>query len=241
MSTSGFLGALAIGLVLGVRHALEPDHLIAVSTIASRSRTLRRAALAGVFWGLGHTLALLAVGLTLVLLRGELPATWSLGFELAVGAMLVYLGLGGLVGRWHGDTHVHEHVHDGEAHRHYHGHPHTADRARHAHAHDTSYRRSTLVGVLHGMAGSAAVALLGMSATANAWQAAAYVLVFGAGTVIAMLASTALIGLPFVAAPERTWVHRALARATGATSAVYGCYYTYHVGAAHGLFSLWSR
>lgn len=241
MTTPGFLGALAIGLILGVRHALEPDHLIAVSTIASRSRTLWRAALTGVFWGLGHTLALLVVGSALVPLKGELPAAWSLGFELAVGAMLVYLGLDGLAGRRHGPVHAHEHAHEGEAHRHYHGHRDAAEHADHAHGHDTSYRRSTLVGIVHGMAGSAAVLVLTVSAAANAWEAAAYVLVFGAGTVVAMLASTALIGLPFVAAPERAWLHRLLARATGATSAVYGFYYAYRVGVAHGLFGLWPR
>ncbi|MET3291655.1 UNVERIFIED_CONTAM: sulfite exporter TauE/SafE [Brevibacillus sp. OAP136] len=204
------------GFLLGIKHAIEPDHVIAVSTIASRSKSLFRSSLAGVFWGIGHTATLFVVGLILILLKGNIPEKWALSLEFTVGIMLVYLGLTniGKAARAVQSKHVHEQK-------------------------EMPYVKSVLIGLVHGLAGSAAMVLLTMSTVSTVWEGALYILIFGLGTVLGMLLFTTVIGLPFVLTLEKLSVNRALSILTGAISTAFGFFYMYNLGITEGLFRLW--
>ncbi|MGB8955662.1 MAG: hypothetical protein WCC10_09820 [Tumebacillaceae bacterium] len=215
---------LWFGFLLGIKHAIEPDHVIAVSTIAAQSRSLWRSALAGVFWGIGHTFTLLVVGVALLLLKTEISDAWANGLEFAVGVMLVVLGVTSLISSGQRQWHVHRHQHDGDTHAHFHSH----DQNRtHVHTHRGRYYylKSTLVGFIHGLAGSAAMFVLTMSRVEGPWQAMLYILIFGAGTVLGMLLFTTLLGVPFVASTRRPRLHGWMTRLTGVVSTVFGVSY----------------
>ncbi|GAX91353.1 sulfite exporter TauE/SafE family protein [Effusibacillus lacus] len=232
-----FLTILTIGFILGIKHALEPDHVIAVSTIASHSRKLWRSSLAGVFWGIGHTATLFVVGLFFLLFKNEIPRVWEMSLEMAVGIMLVYLGASSLLPYRKKKVHVHEHEHDGMPHKHFHSHQ---VYRTHNHDHkDVSYVRSMIIGLVHGMAGSAAMLILTMSTAQGVLQGALYILIFGGGTVIGMLLFTTLIGIPFVLSVNKIGINRTLTRITGLISTAYGIYYIYDLGVTEGLFRIW--
>ncbi|MFD3450136.1 sulfite exporter TauE/SafE family protein [Microbacteriaceae bacterium 4G12] len=232
-----FLSVLALGLVLGIKHAIEPDHVIAVSTIASQSKKLFRSTLAGVFWGIGHTATLFIVGTILILMKGEIPEKWAMSLEFLVGIMLVYLGVTTVFS--FKNIHVHKHTHDGEEHKHIHSHVHNG---KHEHTHEhkkVSYLKSMFIGLVHGLAGSGAMVVLTMSTVKNVWEAAIYILIFGVGTVIGMLFFTTLIGLPFVFSAKKVNLNKTLTQITGGVSIVFGIYYMYNLGVTEGLFKLW--
>ncbi|MBP1934347.1 sulfite exporter TauE/SafE family protein [Ammoniphilus resinae] len=218
-----FLSILAFGLVLGFKHAIEPDHIIAVSTIASRSKKLSRSSLAGVFWGIGHTATLFIVCILLILMKGEIPEKWAMSLEFLVGIMLVYLGITSILSFRNHRLHQHDHG-DGE----------------HKHQHqDISYLKSMIIGLVHGLAGSAAMVLLTMSTVKNIWEGAFYILIFGIGTVIGMLSFTTIIGIPFVLSAKKINIHKMLSQVTGFISTAFGVYYMYNLGVTEGLFKLW--
>lgn len=181
----------ALGIVLGARHAFEPDHLAAVSTLVSDRPRPRQAALLGALWGLGHTVALLAVGVGLLLARAELSPRAEGAFELVVAAMLIGLGARSLVlaiadGR-RGDVHVHAH---GEQ-----AHVHVGPR-RHVHVLDrTLALRPLLVGLVHGLAGSGGLAALAVAQMPTRASAAVYVLLFGLGSSVGMATVSAIAAL----------------------------------------------
>ena len=191
-------GALVLGLIMGVRHAMEADHLAAVSTlIASGKRKLSRAPVLGMLWGLGHTATLLAAGLVVLLLAINIPEKMTGIMEFGVGVMLVFLGLSGLTGFKMGSflrgivkrnaKHVHMHIHKetGLVHSHEHDHD------DHIHGH-----RSLIVGMVHGLAGSGAL-MLAIAASINSVPLAlAYIAIFGAGSMAGMAGMSALIGVP---------------------------------------------
>lgn len=157
----------AIGLLLGMRHALDADHLVAVSTILSRQQGLRRAALVGALWGVGHTITILLVGGALVLLQLSVPPRLGLAFEFLVAVMLLVLGFRNV-----------------------------AD-ARRGHVHQPpDPRRPLYVGLVHGLAGSAAIALLVVTLVPSRAWALVYLLLFGLGTVLGMMTVTVLLGVP---------------------------------------------
>ncbi|WP_019123748.1 sulfite exporter TauE/SafE family protein [Brevibacillus massiliensis] len=236
METS-LLSILALGFVLGIKHAIEPDHVIAVSTVASQSKKLLRSSLAGVFWGIGHTATLFIIGIVLILMNGKMPENWAMSLEFIVGIMLVYLGITSLLS--FKNFHVHEHKQDAEVHKHIHSHKHN-DEHEHKHQHkDTSYRKSMVVGLVHGLAGSAAMVLLTMSTVKSAWECAIYILVFGAGTAVGMLFFTTIIGLPFVLSAKKVNINKTFTQITGVLSTVFGIYYMYNLGVTEGLFKLW--
>ncbi|MCM3737559.1 sulfite exporter TauE/SafE family protein [Bacillus cytotoxicus] len=235
----GFLSILALGFVLGIKHAIEPDHIIAVSTIASQSKKLFRSTLAGVFWGIGHTATLFIIGIILILMKGEIPEKWAMSLEFLVGIMLVYLGLTTVFSLK--NIHVHQHEHDGEEHKHKHIHSHIhSGKHEHKHQHtNVSYLKSLLIGLVHGLAGSGAMVLLTMSTVKSVWEAAIYILIFGVGTIIGMLFFTTLIGLPFVFSAKKVTLNKTLTQITGSISIVFGVYYMYNLGITEGLFKLW--
>ena len=193
--TPPILAVLVVGGLLGLRHAFEPDHLAAVSTLASRQRSLWSAARLGLAWGVGHTAAVGAVALLVVALGVRLPATLWPTAELVVAALLVLLG--GTVlwryvrGRWH--IHAHNHLAVGTApHFHLHTHAHAAD---HVHVHASAdARRSLGFGVAHGLAGSGAIAVLLVAAAPTAGLQLASFAAFSAGTMMGMLAVSVVLG-----------------------------------------------
>jgi len=208
-----------LGFLMGVRHAFEADHLAAVASLATRTRSVRSGALQGAAWGLGHTLTLLVVGGTCLLLGKAVPERWATRLELAVGVMLLVLGLD-VMRRLRQDR-VHAHVHrhdDGTVHWHAHGHPEGAHAAGgHDHVHATGLPgRALAVGLVHGMAGSAALFLLTLQATPSFWAGIGYIGLFGLGSILGMAALSAVIAVPLLAsAGLLRRIHRGLEVAVG--------------------------
>jgi sulfite exporter TauE/SafE len=209
-----FLSILILGFVLGIKHAIEPDHIIAVSTIASQSKKLWRSSLAGVFWGIGHTATLFVFGITLILMKGEIPEEWAMTLEFLVGIMLVYLGLTTIRSYKEINGHKHQHNH-------------------------VSYVKSMMIGLVHGLAGSAAMVLLTMSTVESLWEGTVYILIFGVGTIVGMLFFTTIIGIPFVFSVKKKSLNKTFTQLTGVISTVFGIYYMYNLGITEGLFKLW--
>ena len=231
------LTVLTMGFILGIKHAIEPDHVIAVSTIASQSKKLWHSSLAGVFWGVGHTLTLFVIGIMLILFKGEIPEKWAMSLEFLVGIMLVYLGVKTILS--FKNIHIHHHKHDGDDHKHVHTHQNSGEHD-HKHQHKKiTYLKSMLIGLIHGLAGSGAMILLTVSTVKSMGEAAIYILIFGAGTVIGMLFFTTIIGIPFVLSKKNKTISGRLGIVTGVISTIFGAYYMYNLGFNEGLFSLW--
>lgn len=224
------LSVLALGFLLGIKHAIEPDHVIAVSTIASKSKKLWDASLAGVFWGIGHTATLFTIGIILIVMKGDLSDKWSMTLEFLVGIMLVYLGIASLL-----SSKKNKQQADLQE-----EHP-TIDYLENnpVNKKEQSYLKSLFIGFVHGLAGSAAMVLLTMSTVNTVWQGSLYILIFGVGTTIGMLVFTTILGLPFVLSKKRLTLSRNLIIATAMISVLFGVYYMYNLGFNEGLFRLW--
>lgn len=197
--------ALSFGFVLGLRHALDPDHLVAVSTIVSEHKSIPRSSLVGTFWGLGHTASLLAMSVVILLLRTSIPEHTNLWLELPVALMLVVLGINTLWRTlrepgWQVHTHVHSHE-QGTPHSHIHLHAH--DKNIHRHHLFRVGRRPFLVGLVHGVAGSAAITLAVVATIPSIALGLIYIAVFGIGSIGGMLLMSAMIGLPFALTARR--------------------------------------
>jgi len=258
-----FLAILVLGFFLGMRHATDPDHVVAVATIVSRQRDVRQAALIGGLWGIGHTLTILLVGSAIILFGIVIPPRLGLTMELSVGLMLILLGVLNLTGflRWltqtftpgmsaSPDAHNHMHAHGDYVH----AHPHSHAPEDHGHAESATlvgwldrilgrlglYQalRPLAVGVVHGLAGSAAVALLVLTTIRVAAWAIAYLLVFGVGTIAGMMLITAAIAVPFAASQTRFQrFNRGLSIASGVISVIFGIFIVYQMGFVNGLFT----
>jgi ABC-type nickel/cobalt efflux system permease component RcnA len=201
-----------LGSLLGMRHALEPDHLAAVSTLVSEERSSYQAALLGVCWGLGHTLALVAAGAVLVVLRAEMPTRVADLFELLVAVMLIALGVRAIfqAARQGRSGPVHAHQHRGRVHAH-------ASGAAHVHIGTwTLAVRPLIVGAVHGLAGSGALTALVLATLPTTSAQLAYMGLFGLGSTIGMAALSGLLGWPLA----RLGANRALARAISMTVGV---------------------
>ncbi len=197
------LGLLGLGFALGLRHALDVDHLAAVSTIVSQRRSLWASSLVGALWGLGHTAALLAVGLGVIVLHTEIPPTVARGLELGVAAMLVGLGLNVLRTLWKAGGAVHHHGHTHGDRRHVHPHVHAPGESAAHHHPVRSARRPFFVGLVHGLAGSAGLMLAVLAAIPSPALGVAYVAVFGGGSIGGMVLMSALLGVPLALASGR--------------------------------------
>ena len=193
---------LGLGFLLGMQHALEADHIAAVSSIAARRSRVGDIVRHGLTWGLGHTLTLFAFAGAAILLGRAIPETVARPIETIVGLMLVGLG-GHVLWRLRRDrVHFHNHGHgDGTGHIHLHSHAgETAPHARVAHAHEHGFRwRTLLVGLMHGMAGSAALLMLAASQASSAAAGLGYVALFGLGSMIGMGALSTVIAVPLAA------------------------------------------
>ena len=259
---TSLLAVCVLGFFLGMRHATDPDHVIAVTTIVSRHRRTSSAALIGALWGVGHTLTIVVVGTGIILLGWVIPPRVGLSLELSVGIMLIVLGVMNLSGVLRRITetvtpaaggpetiHAHPHPHGDYIHTHVHGHEPEA----HPHAPDQTplarldrrlgslglYQaaRPLVVGVVHGLAGSAAVALLVLAAIGNTGWSILYLLVFGAGTIVGMMLITAGIAWPIAYAGARfSWLPHRLRVASGVISLVVGLALAYRIGVVDGLF-----
>ena len=214
------LALLGFGFLLGLRHALEADHLAAVSTIVSTRRGAWGASLVGALWGLGHTAALLGVGLVVVGLHAEIPPRLAAGLELGVAAMLIGLGLNLLWTLLRGGT-LHHHAHAHGPHLHVHPHVHApAVVPADGHHRVASMRRPFLVGLVHGLAGSAALMLVVAASIPSPAMALAYVVVFGIGSVGGMTAMSAAVGAPMALVTARFARAEAVLRAGAALGSV---------------------
>ncbi len=222
------LGLLAFGFLLGLQHALDPDHVVAVSTLVSETKSLRRSSLLGALWGLGHTTTLLLAGLVVLLLKVAIPERVALSFEFLVGILLVILG-GDVVRRvWQERPHVHLHTHaDGTTHIHLHSHRHGPD---HHHGH-----RSYMVGLVHGLAGSAALLLLVLGTVEQLSLGILFILVFGLGSILGMLVTSTAIALPFTLLGRMARVDRSLRLAAGTISILLGVAIMVEIGWFEGL------
>ena len=219
-------GILGLGFLLGMQHALEADHIAAVSSIAARRSRVGDIVRHGLTWGLGHTLTLFAFAGAAILLGRAIPEHVARPLETAVGIMLVGLGAHVLWRLWRDRVHFHRHGHgDGTVHIHAHSHAgETLPHARAAHAHEHGFRwRTLLVGLMHGMAGSAALLVLAVSQAATPALGLGYVALFGIGSMIGMAALSTVIAVPLaVSARWLTWANRGLQVAVGAVTVAIG-------------------
>ena len=216
----------ALGFLLGMQHALEADHIAAVSSIAARRTHIGDIVKHGLTWGLGHTLTLFTVAGAAILLGQALPENLARPMETAVGLMLVGLGAHVLWRLWRDRVHFHRHGHD-DGTVHFHAHSHAGEtlshtRASHAHAHGFRWR-SLLVGLMHGMAGSAALLVLAASQASSAAAGLAYIAVFGIGSMVGMGALSAVIAVPLaVSARWLTWANTGLQGTVGVITIAIG-------------------
>jgi hypothetical protein len=232
------LATLGLGFSLGLVHALDADHLVAVTTLVSEGRSPRRSALVGVVWGLGHAASLLAVGLVAVGLGWVMPSGFTSAAELGVAFMLVGLGVQAIRRGLHGVTmHVHMHAHGGQlhAHRHLHLGPGAAhEGVLHALAHVG--RRPFLVGLVHGLAGSGALVIVVAGAMLPPGLALLCIALFGLGAAVAMGVVAMLVAWPLrLARSALPSVSRTLVIAVGTGSVVYGAALGAHTLVAQGL------
>lgn len=233
------LTLLGIGLVLGLKHATEVDHVVAVSTIVSRHRNVWRSALVGAMWGAGHTAALLITGAIVLSLRVAIPERVSHWLEFGVALMIIGLGAAAL---WRAlvkrtDVHVHEHSHDGVSHVHIHFHENETRHQpakTHNHAVSAVGLKPVLIGTMHGLAGSAALTLLVLTQTDSPLVGFLYLLIFGLGSIAGMILMSGLIGLPFALTSRNvSRVHHHLQTTAAALSIAFGLWYAYQTS---GLF-----
>ncbi len=208
---------LIIGLMIGMRHALEADHLAAMASLTSRRQSLADAVQLGGLWGLGHTITLLFFGLAVIVMDVGIPPHLADGLEMGVGLMLILLG-GDVLRRLARDRiHFHKHRH-GSGRFHFHAHSHIGESgshrkdSNHEHAHPQPTRmRALMVGLMHGMAGSAAVILLTSNVAVSPLQGVLYILVFGVGSILGMALLSVVISVPmWLSADRLNWAHRSI-------------------------------
>ena len=241
------LAILILSFLLGMRHATDPDHVVAITTIVAKQRGIAKAGLIGILWGLGHTFTIFVVGTMIILFRVTIPPRVGLSMELTVAAMLILLGVLNLTGtlRWLQENfaaNLRLIAADTER----------SDSAAKSESPTPKLRltaifkglglfnvlRPLVIGIVHGLAGSAAVALLVMTSIHNPWWAIAYLLLFGLGTIAGMMLITALLAMPF-AFTSRTFFdwNRGMAIASGLFSLGFGLFLSYQIGFVDGLFS----
>lgn len=244
LTSAGVLALLGLGLIFGLKHATEVDHVVAVSTIVSQNRNLLRSAMVGALWGAGHTASLLLTGAVVLSLRVAIPERISNWLEFCVALMILGLGTSALwrALRKGSDVHLHKHSHDGVSHMHIHFHETTTrhghtQSSTHTHAISSIGIKPLLVGTMHGFAGSGALTLLVLTQIKSAWLGLLYLAIFGVGSIVGMLMMSGLIGLPFALTSRNlSGLHHRLQTAAAGLSIAFGLWFAYHTGLASGLF-----
>ena len=260
------LGIALLGLLLGMRHATDPDHVIAVTAILSREHRVTSAVRIGILWGFGHTLTVMLTGAAIIIFKIAIPARLELAMELAVAIALILLGssaaarvtqrLLARVRKAPADSgqllsHAHFHAHGGTVHSHPHVHVGTRENTRWDTHYDhrlpadqlpgsgsrRTFLRSFGMGLIHGLAGSAAIALLVLSAIPEPSWATLYLVIFCVGTTIGMGLITVAIATPLVFASRKVfWLHRELVTGSGLLSFGFGVFLAYRIGIVDHLF-----
>ena len=238
------LSILVVGLLLGMKHATEADHLAAVATLATRQGSLAHALRQGAAWGLGHTVTLMAFGGMVLPLGHAIPAGLERALETAVGVMLILLGADVLrrLARERIHFHVHRHA-DVGAHIHAHGHraeatPHAESPHDHAHAPRSLPLRALAVGMMHGLAGSAALVVLSMQAVPSVPLGLAYIALFGVGSIAGMAVLSVIIAVPLrLSAGYLAGVHRAATAVIGLASCALGVWMIVAIGYLQALLA----
>jgi sulfite exporter TauE/SafE len=231
MSDVSIISILTFGFVLGLKHAVEADHVAAVSTIASEHPSLIGSSFVGALWGIGHTISLLLAGALIVLLHVEISSGVSLALEFIVGLMLIVLGANALRKLLRGGhLHMHVHEHGGRVHAHPHLHDRQPKSEAHSHHGVKLQRRPVIIGMIHGLAGSGALMLLVLSAIRRPAIALVYVLIFGIGSTGGMMIMSALVGLPAKLTAHRfTRANAILRGVAGVFSVALGLFITFEI------------
>jgi high-affinity nickel permease len=253
------LGIILLGLILGMRHATDTDHVIAVTTIVSAEKRMSAATRIGIAWGLGHSLTVFLVGSAIIVFKLTISPRLSMGMEFAVAVVLILLGFSTLarsssifrrlLGLKANDllAHMHPHEHHGVSHLHPHAHVRGDEHRHENHLQPVEKRvqrfasgsdeRAFGVGLIHGLAGSAAIALLVLSAIPSPILGLAYLAIFGLGTIIGMAIITTAIGLPMALTAARLGnLNRTLLVGAGLLSLGFGLFLAYQIGIVDGLF-----
>lgn len=232
------IAALGLGFILGLKHALDADHIVAVSTILSEHKSVFKSSLVGTFWGLGHTISLFLIGLLVILLKVTIPPRLALLMEFGVSVMLILLGANVIWRFLKGKrVYIHTHEHDGlicHTHPHFHG----GKKETHEHSHLIKLgTKPFFVGLVHGVAGSAALMLLVLTAIPSPLAGLIYILVFGMGSIGGMLMMSSLIGLPLAFTAKRFAVINERIRAfAGVLSMTFGFFLAWQIGFIERLF-----
>ena len=238
----GLFAALALGLILGFRHALDPDHVVAVSTIVGEYRNPFRSFWVGISWGLGHTTTLFIVGIVIIALRLAIPERLILIFEGAVALMLVGLGVQVIYSIRKKKVHQHNHGHEDDDHSHFHSH---AENPAHSPEHHGVKgvgkpflrKKSFFIGTVQGLAGSAVVFGLVLTTIDSVQAAIAYILLFGLASVLTMGVMTILISMPITFSANRLPnLNRFIQPGVGVLSILFGVLLMYRIGFIEGLF-----
>ena len=243
MTSIGIWALLGLGLVFGLKHATEVDHIVAVSAIVSEHRSLLRSALVGGLWGLGHTVSLVVVGVLVLVFRVAIPEPIANWLEFGVALMIIALGALTLIRvLWNRpDVHIHQHKHDGLSHAHIHFHEqrtqHAAPTKSHSHAIASIGYKPFLVGAMHGLAGSAALTLLVLTQIQSVVLGLVYLAVFGIGSACGVLLMSSLVGLPFAVSERLSNINYGLQTAAGALSITFGLWYGYATGVTNNLWA----
>ncbi len=250
------LSILGIGLLLGIRHATDADHVVAVSAIVAQQKKIRAASIIGALWGIGHTLTVFLVGTAIILFHIVIPPRVGLLLEFTVAIALIILGILNLTGFLQliinkltpgNQEHSHLHFHDRDPHLHIHNHETMREHGEASRKislkqlvkHYGAFQlvRPIVVGLIHGLAGSAAVALLILSTIQSPQVAILYLLIFGLGTIIGMMIVTTLLGMPIIfAARKFTNAHKFVTTASGILSLAFGLYLAWEISIIGQLF-----
>lgn len=219
---------LGFGFILGLKHALDADHVVAVSTIVSQTKSLKKSSIFGLLWGVGHTTTLFLAGFFILTLKLVIPAKLALSFEFIVGLVLVFMGGDLLIKIRAEKLHLHKHKHDDKIHAHLHLHEDSKNHHRH--------HRSFIVGMVHGLAGSAALMLLVLATVKSTVQGLLFILIFGIGSVAGMFVTSMIVGLPFILTSRFDRINEGVKITAGTISIILGLTIMYQIGIVGKLF-----
>ncbi len=234
------LSVLLLGFLLGMRHAVEADHVAAVASMATRTSSFKEAMKLGATWGLGHTLTLFIFGSIVIYSTSVIPDTLALSLEFVVGIMLVLLGIDVIRRMFKERVHFHLHKHD-DGIKHFHAHSHQGEGAHkksaHGHTHPKGFHvRSLFVGMMHGMAGSAALIILTLQTVESPFMGLVYIALFGFGSVVGMAVLATVIMVPLRhSAQKMTRFYQAFQTTIGMGTIALGMFVMYEIGFVEGL------
>jgi sulfite exporter TauE/SafE len=230
MPETGTFAILTFGFILGVKHALDVDHVTAVSTMLSKSRSIFKASRTGILWGIGHTVTLLLAGILVLGFKFNISERLALSMELLVGVVLVLLGVPIIRTYVNKRLHFHTHRHGNKVHFHVHSHDEIKD---HQHSHGF---KSLFVGMVHGMAGSAALMLAVLTTTGSLLEGISYIFIFSLGSILGMLIFSGILGIPFILAEKHhSRVSEAIKLTAGLISVGLGTMIIWEIGVTQGL------